>query len=96
MLKTNRAGGSAEQLIASIKGAGSLGALFSILGPSDVLKNPRQERRLRLIAIPEQYGTYMEKWPADVKAEYDRLCWERDRDNAIEVEQLQFEKNRRL
>lgn len=96
MLKANRAGGSAEQLIASIKGAGSLDALFSILGPSDALKNPRQERRLRLIAIPEQYGPYMDKWPTDVKAEYDRLCRERDRDEAIEAEQLQFEAKKKL
>lgn len=95
MIKAKKAG-SAEQLIASIKGAGSLDALFSILGPSDALKNPRQERRLRLIAIPEQYGPYMTEWPAEVKAEYDRLCLERDRDEELEAEQFQFEKNKRL
>ena len=87
---------TAAELIASIKGAGSLDALYSVLGPSDALKNPRQERRLRLISIPEQYGPYMDKWPADVKAEYDQLCLERDRDEAIEASQLQFEAKKRL
>ncbi|EIX6860555.1 hypothetical protein MKW06_001720 [Escherichia coli] len=87
---------TAAELIASIKGAESLDALYSVLGPSDALKNPRQERRLRLIAIPEQYGPYMNKWPADVKAEYDQLCLERDRDEAIEASQLQFEAKKRL
>ncbi|MBZ3802438.1 hypothetical protein K9O81_18890 [Leclercia adecarboxylata] len=87
---------SAAELIASIKGAGSLDALYSVLGPSDALKNPRMERRLRLNAIPEQYGPHMTEWPAEVKAEYERLCQERDRDEALEAEQFQFEKKKRL
>lgn len=87
---------TAAELIASIKGAGSLDELYSTLGPSDALKNPRQERRLRLIAIPEQYGPDMTEWPADVKQEYDQLCLERDRDEALEAEQFQFEAKKRL
>lgn len=87
---------TAAELIASIKGAGSLDELYSTLGPSDALKNPRQGRRLRLIAIPEQYGPDMAEWPADVKQEYDQLCLERDRDEALEAEQFQFEAKKRL
>lgn len=87
---------TAAELIASIQGAGSLDELYSTLGPSDALKNPRQERRLRLIAIPEQYGPYMTDWPTDVKQEYFQLCQERDRDEALEAEQFQFEKKKRL
>ncbi len=84
------------ELIASIKRAGSLEELYTTLGPSDALKNPKKERRLRLIAIPKQYGPFQNEWPADVKMEYDRLCLERDQSGELEAEQLQFEKKKRL
>ena len=87
---------TAAEVIASIKGSRGLEELYSTLGSSGALKNPRKERRFRLIAIPEQYGPLMNEWPADVKEEYDRLCMDRDRHEALEAEQFQFEKKRRL
>lgn len=87
---------SAADLIASIQGAKSLDELYSSLGNASALKNPQRERFKRIAAIPERYGPDWAKWPADVKAEYDQLCHERDEHAALLEEQFQFERKKRL
>lgn len=87
---------SAADLIASIKGAGGIDGLCSLLGGSKALKDPFRERMKRLAAIPERYGPHKDKWPAKVKEEYEFLCMERDSYNAFQDEQLKFEAKKRL
>lgn len=87
---------TAAELIASLNSASGLDGLYSVLRGSKALKDPFRESMKRLTAITEQYGPNMEKYPADVKREYDDLCLERDRHDALQDEQLRFEAKKRL
>lgn len=87
---------TAAELIASLNSASGLDGLYSVLGYSKALKDPFRERMKRLTAITEQYGPNMENYPADVKQEYYDLCLERDRHDALEADQLQFEAKKKL
>ena len=87
---------AAEQLIASIKGAGSLDELFSMLTPTNPIKNPYRECVKRIAAIEAEYGLSTDTWPAEILSEHETLCCERDRHEAEEADQFQFEAMKRL
>lgn len=86
----------AEQLIASIKGARSLDELHALLTPKTPFKNPYRECVKRISAIQEEYGPNTDAWPAEIQTEYEFLCSERDRHEAEEEDQFQFEAKKRL
>ncbi|NDO81491.1 hypothetical protein CJP72_12150 [Citrobacter sp. NCU1] len=86
----------AEQLIADINGAGSMDELLSMLAPANPLKNPHRECVKRISAIQEEYGPDTDKWPSEILTEYEFFCSERDRHDAEEAEQFQFEAKRGL
>lgn len=86
----------AEQLIANIKGAGSLDELYSLLTPKTPLKNPHHECVKRINAIQKEYGPNTEVWPDEVLDEYHRLSVTRSAHEMAEAEQFQFEATKRL
>ncbi|MEG1688333.1 MAG: hypothetical protein RR308_01035 [Hafnia sp.] len=86
----------AEQLIANIKGAGSLDELYSMLSAGSTYKNPHRERMKRIASIEAEYGQNTDTWPAEILSEHDTLCRERDRHEAEEFDQFQFEAMKRL
>ncbi|WP_434219244.1 hypothetical protein [Citrobacter freundii] len=87
----------AEKFAAQLrKGARSLDELFSMLTPANPIKNPYRECVKRISAIQEEYGPNTDAWPTEIQTEYEFLCSERDRHEAEEEDQFQFEAKKRL